>query len=65
MNAQLDPLGLEYESYLQNLGRELFYIVAASYLTIYLAIIFLVVANTVIGVQFLICLLYTSPSPRD
>ena len=34
MNGQLDPLGLEYESYLQNLGRELFYIVAASYLTI-------------------------------
>ena len=53
MNAQLDPLGLKYESYLQNLGRELFYIVAASYLTIYLAIIFLVVANTIIGVQFL------------
>ncbi len=53
MNALLDPLGLEYESYLQNLGRELFYIVAASYLTIYLAIIFLVVANTIIGVQFL------------
>lgn len=53
MNALLDPLGLKYESYLQNLGRELFYIVAASYLTIYLAIIFLVVANTVIGVQFL------------
>lgn len=53
MNALLDPLGLRYESYLQNLGRELFYIVAASYLTIYLAIIFLVVANTIIGVQFL------------
>lgn len=53
MNGQLDPLGLKYESYLQNLGRELFYIVAASYLTIYLAIIFLVVANTIIGVQFL------------
>lgn len=53
MNEQLDPLGLKYESYLQNLGRELFYIVAASYLTIYLAIIFLVVANTIIGVQFL------------
>ena len=53
MNGRLGPLGLEYESYLQNLGRELFYIVAASYLTIYLAIIFLVVANTVIGVQFL------------
>lgn len=53
MNALLDPLGLKYESYLQDLGRELFYIVAASYLTIYLAIIFLVVANTIIGVQFL------------
>ena len=53
MNALLDPLGLKYESYLQNVGRELFYIVAASYLTIYLAIIFLVVANTIIGVQFL------------
>lgn len=53
MNALLNPLGLKYKSYLQNLGRELFYIVAASYLTIYLAIIFLVVANTVIGVQFL------------
>lgn len=53
MNALLDPLGLKYGSYLQNLGRELFYIVAASYLTIYLAIIFLVVANTIIGVQFL------------
>lgn len=53
MNQLLAPLGLEYESYLQNLGRELFYIVAASYLTIYLAIIFLVVANTIIGVQFL------------
>lgn len=49
----LAPLGLEYESYLQNIGRELFYTVAASYLTIYLAIIFLVVANTIIGVQFL------------
>lgn len=53
MNQLLDPLGLKYESYLQNLGRALFYIVAASYLTIYLAIIFLVVANTIIGVQFL------------
>lgn len=53
MNVLLNPLGLKYESYLQNLGRELFYIVAASYLTIYLAIIFLVVANTAIGVQFL------------
>lgn len=53
MNEQLDQTGLTYESYLQNMGRQLFYMVAASYLTIYLAIIFLIIANTVIGVQFL------------
>ncbi len=52
-NEKLDALGISYESYLQNMGRELFFTVAASYLTIYLAIIFLVVANTIIGVQFL------------
>ncbi len=45
--------GMSYESYLQNMGRQLFYMVAASYITIYLALIFLVVANTVLGVQFL------------
>lgn len=53
MNGKLDETGLSYESYLQNMGRQLFYMVAASYLTIYLAIIFLIIANTVIGVQFL------------
>lgn len=52
---QIDLAGmtLKYGSYLQNMGRQLFYMVAASYITIYLAIIFLVVANTMIGVQFL------------
>lgn len=45
--------GMEYESYLQNMGRQLFYIVASSYLTIYLAVIFLIIANTTIGLQFL------------
>lgn len=44
---------LEYESYLRNIGRELFYRVAASYTTIYLAVIFLIISNTVLGVQFL------------
>lgn len=52
-NEKLDKTGLSYESYLQNMGRQLFYTVAASYLTIYLAVIFLIIANTVIGVQFL------------
>lgn len=42
-----------FESYLQNIGRQLFYVVAASYITIYLAIIFFVIANTANVVQFL------------
>jgi putative ABC transport system permease protein len=54
LNDKLDAVGLEYESYLQNMGRQLFYIVAASYITLYLALVFLVVANTGMGVQFLI-----------
>ena len=53
VNKLLDKTSLEYESYLQNIGRQLFYTVAASYTTIYLAVIFLIIANTVIGVQFL------------
>ena len=53
MNQRLGKTGLTYESYLQNMGRQLFYMVSASYITIYLAIIFLIIANTVIGVQYL------------
>ena len=52
-NQLLDEAGISYESYLQNMGRQLFYVVAASYITIYLAIVFLIIANTVIGIQFL------------
>ena len=52
-NKKLDETGLVYESYLQNMGRQLFYMVAASYITIYLAVIFLIAANTLISVQFL------------
>lgn len=53
MNQKLNGTGLSFESYLQNMGRQLFYMVAASYITIYLAVIFLIIANTIIGVQFL------------
>lgn len=53
VNGLLSKTNLQYESYLQNMGRQLFYTVAASYTTIYLAVIFLIIANTVIGVQFL------------
>lgn len=53
VDTEMKKSGLEYENYLQNMGRQLFYIVASSYLTIYLAVIFLIIANTVIGLQFL------------
>lgn len=58
LNGRLDAIGLEkmdieYENYLQNTARQLVYIVGASYISIYLAIIFLIVANTILGVQFL------------
>lgn len=52
-NDYFRKTGLEVENYLQNMGRQLFYIVAASYLTIYLALIFLLIANTVISLQYL------------
>ena len=46
--------GLEYESYLKGMGRNLFYIVGGSYLTLYMGILFLVISNTVMGIKFLI-----------
>lgn len=53
VNEKLNTTEIQYESYLQNIGRELFYTLSASYITIYLAVIFLIIANTVLGVQFL------------
>ncbi len=53
MNQKLKKTGLTYESYLQNMGRQLFYMVAASYITMYLAVMFLIISNTIIGIQFL------------
>ncbi len=52
-NDKLDQTNLKYESYLQNMGRQLFFIICTSYITIYLAIILLVVANTIISIMFL------------
>lgn len=51
---QFDMTGIEYDSYLGGIGRNLFYSVAASYLTIYLGVLFLLIANTVIGLKYLI-----------
>ena len=54
VDSLLSETGLEYESYLKGLGRNLFYIVGGSYLTLYMGILFLVIANTVMGLKFLI-----------
>lgn len=53
INEKLSDTNINYESYIQNYGRQILYVVSASYLTLYLAIIFLVSANTIIGIQFL------------
>lgn len=53
INERLDKTDMKYESYLSSMGRQLFYTAAASYTTIYLGVIFLLIANTVLGVQFL------------
>ncbi|WP_055666668.1 FtsX-like permease family protein [Desnuesiella massiliensis] len=49
----LNTFGLKYESYLTSMGRQLFYIVAGSYTTLYLGVMFLIIANTVLGLKFL------------
>lgn len=54
MGALLAASGIKYDSYLAGIGRSLFYTVAASYLTIYLGILFWLIANTVIGMKYLI-----------
>lgn len=44
---------VQYESYLASMGRQLFYVIAGSYTTFYLGIMFLIIANTVLGLTFL------------
>lgn len=52
INGKLSGI-VYFESYLEHMGRQLIYLVAASYITIYLSLIFLVIANTILGLQFL------------
>lgn len=54
MDGCLAGTGLQYDSYLGGIGRNLFYTVAASYLTIYLGILFLLISNTLVGLKYLI-----------
>lgn len=49
----LKASGFTFESYLQNFGRKLFYVVAGSYATLYMGFLFLIIACTVLALQFL------------
>lgn len=53
INKELAKTGIEYESYMENMGRYLFYMVAETYLSIYMGVLFLIIGNTAIGTQFL------------
>lgn len=54
LDNRLSATGIHYDSFLGGIGRNLFYTVASSYLTVYLGVLFLLIANTVIGLKFLI-----------
>lgn len=54
MQDTLVKAGVQYDSYLGGIGRKLFYKVAASYLSIYLGILFFLISNTVVGLKYLI-----------
>lgn len=49
----LKSSGFGFESYLQNFGRRLFYVVAGSYTVLYMGFLFLIIACTVLALQFL------------
>ena len=49
----LKPSGLYYESYLNNFGRQLFYIISGSYTTLYMGFMFLIIACAILALQFL------------
>lgn len=51
--ALLQDANVTFESYLENYGRTLFYIVAGSYSTLFLGFLFLIIACTVLALQFL------------
>lgn len=52
-NHLLKPSGFVYESYLNNFGRQLFYVIAESYTTLYMGFIFLIIACALLSLQFL------------
>ena len=53
INKELTKTGIDYESYMENMGRYLFYMVSETYLAVYMGVIFLIIGNTALGTQFL------------
>lgn len=49
----LKPSGLYYESYLDNFGRQLFYLISGSYTTLYMGFMLLIIACALLALQFL------------
>ena len=49
----LKPSGLYYESYLDNFGRQLFYVISGSYTTLYMGFMLLFIACALLALQFL------------
>src|SRR5699024_8534611 len=52
-SALLHSTGFQFESYLQNFGQQLFYIISGSYTMLYLGFLFLIIGCTVLALQFL------------
>lgn len=53
VNKFMAPSGLWYESYLNNFGRQLFYIISGSYTTLYMGFMFLIISCALLALQFL------------
>lgn len=49
----LNTSGLTYESYLNNFGRQLFYIISGSYTALYMGFMFLIIACALLALEFL------------
>lgn len=49
----MKPSGFVYESYLNNFGRQLFYVVSGSYTTLYMGFMFMIIACALLALQFL------------
>lgn len=51
MREILQETDLRFDTFLSSMGRNLFYMVTSSYLSIYIGVLFMVIANTVIGLK--------------